>query len=110
MAAAAPQLLQNLEAMAVAELEIENDAVVVVHQRQHTRLFTRRSGVNRIRLVAQHSRDQLQYGTVIIDNKNPHQVFLVWVGPIGDDQDDSPLTKKGGHRRAELGGLPLGTT
>ena len=94
MTPVATKLLKDLEAMSVAELQVEDDAIVVVDERQGPRLLASRSSVHSIRFVAQHTRDELQYRLIIIDYENAHPV-LVEVYPTGDDYDDGPLTKNG---------------
>src|SRR5689334_14730669 len=72
--AVSPQLLQNLKPVSVAQLQIEDDAVVLVDECEGARFFARRSGIDGIALVAQYARNQLQYRLVIIDYENSHPV------------------------------------
>ena len=76
MTAVPPQLLKNFEPVPVPELEVEDDAVIFVDERKHPGLFTRRSGVDGVRFIAQHTRDELQYRLIIIDYENPHPVLV----------------------------------
>jgi hypothetical protein len=68
----APQLLQNLEAVPVAEVEIEDDPVVVVDERKRARLLARRREVDCVRLVAQHAFHQVQDRVIIVDDQDAH--------------------------------------
>src|SRR5687768_4414375 len=76
-ASRSPQLLKNLEAVPVAKIEIEDDSVVVVDQRESSRFLSRRSEVDRVRLVAEYALHEIQDRVIIIDDQDTHAGPLI---------------------------------
>jgi len=52
----------------VSQLQVENDSVVLVHERQRARFLAGGRRVYGVCFVAQHARDELHYRSVIIND------------------------------------------
>ena len=68
----AAQLLEDLETVTISELEIEDDSVVLVHQRQSACLLAGGRRIDGVRFIAQDPRDQLQNRFVVVDYEDAH--------------------------------------
>ena len=74
---AATQLLQNLESVSVSELQVENDSVVLVDERERPGFLAARGQVYRVGLILQHAADQLEDCAIVVDYENSHSTFAV---------------------------------
>jgi hypothetical protein len=64
------QLLENLEAVTVTELEIENDSIILIYKCEQPGILTRVGNVDRIAIFGQNPPDQVRYTLVIFGNQN----------------------------------------
>src|SRR5688500_2301219 len=71
-AAGTPQLLEYLEPVSVAKMEIEDDSIVVVHECKRSRLLAGRSKVDGVCLAAQDAFHEVENGVVIVDRSEEH--------------------------------------
>jgi hypothetical protein len=70
------ELLQNLEAVPVSQLEIEHDAVVLVDEGKHPRFLSGACGVHGVAVIAQNAGDQLQDRAIVINCQNAHSKWI----------------------------------
>jgi hypothetical protein len=61
----------------VAEIEIENDTVVFVHEREQTRLFAGVRDVDRVAVLGENTADGSRNCLVVVSDQNTNETILL---------------------------------